>query len=100
MMTKNALLVGLLGGVFGMVTNTDWLQFLGILFAAGFALAGTIITVRQSRLAAKEKDKHDGQSARLAVDAAAYERARQSYEASIANYERELGNLHRGVDHA
>jgi chromosome segregation ATPase len=73
---------------------------LGSVVAAGFAYLGARYTACQSRSAqvvSKEIEEK-------AVDAAAYERARESYEAAIANYEREatryeerLANLQRRI---
>lgn len=72
----------------------------GSVLAALIAYAGTRYTASQSRKAQVDSKKIEGKS----VDAAAYERARDSYEAAIANYKNEadryeerLANLQRRI---
>lgn len=70
------------------VTKEFW-QFLGVFVTAFLALAGVWFTSKQSSKAAKATARMEEK----AIDAAAYERARASYEAAIDNYIEEIGHL-------
>lgn len=67
----------------------EWVGALAVVIAAAIAYLGVRYSARQSREASESAKVMENK----AVDAAAYERARQSYEASIANYQREQERL-------
>lgn len=67
---------------------------MGVVAAALIAYLGTRYTVNQASKAQKRMEAMGNK----AVDAAAYERARESYEAAIANYLAEIDRLQGRVD--
>ena len=74
--------------------SSDFVQGGAVVLAALIALWGVLATVRQSRRAAESTKTMEAK----AVDAAAYERARDSYEAAIRTNESEIQRYERLVD--
>lgn len=80
-----------------MINAHDLYSLLGVLTSAFIAIGGVIYVQRSTRALKNQDDSSNLTAERQRLEAAAYERARESYEAALRTRAEEMRGLERRV---